>query len=67
VPRCGNADTKEQTMRELIKLVGIDEKGKPTGSVYVTDKNKKTTTKKIELKKYCKFTKKHIIHRESKI
>ncbi|MBM3382217.1 MAG: Ribosomal protein [Pseudomonadota bacterium] len=54
-------------MRELIKLVGIDEKGKPTGSVYVTDKNKKTTTKKIELKKYCKFTKKHILHREAKI
>jgi large subunit ribosomal protein L33 len=67
VPRRGNAEIKEQKMRDLIKLVGIDEKGKPTGSVYVTDKNKKTTTKKIELKKYCKFTKKHIIHREAKI
>jgi len=53
-------------MRETIKLVGIGADGKPTGSVYMTDKNKKTMQKKVELLKYCKFTRKHIIHRESK-
>lgn len=53
-------------MRDTIKLVGIGPDGKPTGSVYMTTKNKKTTTKKIELLKYCKFTRKHIIHREAK-
>lgn len=53
-------------MREMIKLMGIDEKGQQTGSMYTTTKNKKTSTKRLELKKYCKFTRKHIIHRESK-
>ena len=53
-------------MRETIKLVGIGPDGKPTGSVYMTTKNKKTMQKKVELKKYCKFTRKHIVHRESK-
>ena len=53
-------------MREFIKLMGYDENGKQTGSMYTTTKNKKSSTKKLELKKYCKFTRKHIIHRESK-
>jgi len=53
-------------MRDFVKLVGYDENQKPTGSVYTTSKNKKTSTKKLEFKKYCKFTKIHIIHRESK-
>ena len=54
------------SMRDIVKLVGIGADGKPTGSMYVTTKNKKTMTKKLELKKYCKFTRKHIVHRESK-
>ena len=29
---------------------------------YVTDKNKKNTTDRVELKKYCKFCKKHTVH-----
>ena len=53
-------------MRDIIKLVGYDENGKNTGSVYMTTKNKKTSTKKLQMKKYCKFTRKHIIHKESK-
>jgi ribosomal protein L33 len=53
-------------MRETIKLVGIGPDGKPTGSVYMTTKNKKTMQKKVELKKYCKFTRMHIVHREAK-
>lgn len=53
-------------MRDFVKLVGVDESGKKTGSVYTTTKNKKTMTKKLELRKYCKFTRKHIIHREAK-
>jgi ribosomal protein L33 len=57
---------RRDEMRDFVKLVGIDESGKKTGSVYTTTKNKKTMTKKLELRKYCKFTRKHIIHRESK-
>ncbi len=53
-------------MRDLVKLVGYDENNQPTGSLYTTTKNKKLSTKKMELKKYCKFLKRHIVHRESK-
>lgn len=35
-------------------------------SRYSTTKNKKTTPKRIELKKYNPFLKRHTIHRETK-
>lgn len=33
---------------------------------YTTTKNKKTTTGRIELKKYCKFCKTHTTHKETR-
>jgi len=33
---------------------------------YMTSKNKKTTTDRIELKKYCSFCKTHTLHKETK-
>lgn len=51
-------------MRETIKLACTNRK--ECGSVYVTDKNKKTTQKKIELQKFCKYCRKHTLHKESK-
>ncbi|MBI9110958.1 50S ribosomal protein L33 [Maridesulfovibrio ferrireducens] len=33
---------------------------------YSTMKNKKNTTGRIELKKYCPFDKKHTLHKETK-
>ena len=33
---------------------------------YQSDKNKKIQKDKIELKKYCKFCKKHTLHKEGK-
>ncbi|MBU2599442.1 50S ribosomal protein L33 [bacterium] len=33
---------------------------------YSTTKNKKKKTTKIELKKYCKFCRGHVIHKETK-
>ncbi len=33
---------------------------------YTTEKNKKTQTQRLELKKYCPRCKKHTIHKESK-
>ncbi len=52
-------------MREIIKLgcTGCDIPGKST---YFMTKNKKTKTEKLITKKYCKFCKKHIDHKESK-
>ncbi len=34
---------------------------------YTTTKNKRTTPDKLELKKYCKFCGKHVMHKESKV
>ncbi|MDO5725517.1 MAG: 50S ribosomal protein L33 [Tissierellia bacterium] len=33
---------------------------------YVTFKNKKNTSERLELKKYCKFCKAHTNHKETK-
>ena len=33
---------------------------------YFSHKNKKTLKERLELKKYCKFCKKHTIHKETK-
>ncbi|MEN6626330.1 MAG: 50S ribosomal protein L33 [Candidatus Sumerlaeia bacterium] len=38
----------------------------PGVSRYVSTKNRRTTTTRVELKKYCKFDKKHTLHREVK-
>ena len=33
---------------------------------YSTTKNKKTMTEKLELKKFCRYDRKHTVHRETK-
>ena len=33
---------------------------------YTTTKNRRNTTARIELKKYCKYERKHTLHREVK-
>jgi large subunit ribosomal protein L33 len=34
---------------------------------YTTEKNKKNIQSKLEFKKYCKFDRKHTLHKEVKI
>jgi large subunit ribosomal protein L33 len=34
---------------------------------YTTKKNRKTTQDKLELMKYCKWDRKHTLHRETKV
>ena len=34
---------------------------------YTTSKNRRNIQGKLELKKYCKFDKKHTLHRETKV
>lgn len=50
-------------MREKIKL----QSSAGTGHFYTTDKNKRTKTEKIEIKKYDPVARKHVIYKESKI
>jgi len=44
----------------------IQIKNKETGEVYWTRKNKKKVARKIELKKYSKKLRKHVVFKESK-
>ena len=50
-------------MREKIKLVS----SAGTGHYYSTDKNKRTTPDKLELKKYDPVVRKHVLYTEAKI
>jgi large subunit ribosomal protein L33 len=38
-----------------------------TGHFYTTDKNKKTTTQKLEMSKYDPVVRKHVPYKEAKI
>lgn len=40
--------------------------GLPGVSRYVSVKNRRNTTARIELKKFCKFERKHTVHKEIK-
>ena len=50
-------------MREIVALQCSECKRRN----YNTTRNKKKQTDKIERKKYCKFCRKHTIHREVKL
>ncbi len=52
-----------KTGRELIKL----ESSAGTGYFYVTSKNRRTMTKKLELKKYDPKVRKHVLFVEKKL
>lgn len=38
----------------------------PGVSRYTTEKNKKNTTERIEMKKYCRYERKHTLHKETR-
>ena len=50
-------------MREKVKL----ESSAGTGHFYTTTKNKRTTTEKIEMKKFDPVARKHVIYKEPKL
>ena len=53
----------EAPMRDKIKLVS----SAGTGHYYTTNKNKRTTPDKIEMKKFDPVVRKHVIYKEFKI
>ena len=55
-------EDQEYRMREIVTLQCGDCKDRN----YSTTKNKKTTTERLELKKFCPFCRKHIAHKEIK-
>ena len=50
-------------MREKIKL----ETSAGTGHFYTTNKNKRTTPDKLELKKFDPVARKHVVYKETKL
>ena len=50
-------------MRDKIKL----ESSAGTGHFYTTTKNKRTTTEKIEMKKFDPVARKHVRYKETKL
>lgn len=50
-------------MREKIKLEATDK----SGHFYTTTKNKRTTTEKLEIKKFNPKTRKHVLYKETKL
>lgn len=40
--------------------------GIPGVSRYVTQKNRKNTASRLELRKYCRFERKYTVHKETK-
>ena len=50
-------------MREKIRMNSTA----GTGHFYTTDKNKRTTPDKIEMKKFDPVVRKHVIYKEAKI
>lgn len=50
----------------ILECTECRESNVPGVSRYVTIKNKRNTTNRVELKKYCKYERKHTLHREVK-
>jgi large subunit ribosomal protein L33 len=48
--------------REIISLACTECKRRN----YTTTRNKRTSTERVELKKFCRFDRKHTVHREVK-
>ena len=50
-------------MRDKIKMVS----SAGTGHFYTTDKNKRTTPEKLEMKKFDPVARRHVLYKEAKI
>lgn len=50
----------------ILECTECRKSGQPGVSRYVSVKNRRNTTERIELKKYCRFERKHTVHREVK-
>uniref|UniRef100_UPI003FED5FD5 50S ribosomal protein L33 n=1 Tax=Alistipes shahii TaxID=328814 RepID=UPI003FED5FD5 len=57
---------KGNRVQVILECTEQKESGVAGMSRYITTKNKKNTPDRIELNKYCRFCKKHTVHRETK-
>ena len=58
---------KQQTrVQVILECTECRKEALPGVSRYVSTKNRRTTTARVELSKYCRFQRKHTLHREVK-
>jgi large subunit ribosomal protein L33 len=57
---------KGNRIKVILECTEHKESGKPGTSRYITTKNKKNTTERIELKKYNSILKRMTVHKEIK-
>lgn len=57
---------KENRVNIQLECQSCRKSGLPGVARYVTEKNKKKTTARLELRKYCKFERKHTMFKEVK-
>lgn len=60
------AKKKETRVQVILECTEHKASGMPGMSRYITTKNKKNTTARLELKKYNPILKKHTLHKEIK-
>lgn len=57
---------QQNRIQVILECTTCRKSGVPGVSRYVSVKNRKNTTDRIEIKKYCKFERKHTPHKEVK-
>ena len=59
---------KKGTGRDIVRIksTGTDDNGNKSHEIYSTMKNKRNTTEKLELMKYDKTLRKHVLFKEVK-
>jgi len=63
---CAEMAKAVNRVQVILECTSCRKSGTPGVSRYVTTKNKRNTTGRIELKKYCKHERMHTVHRETK-
>lgn len=58
--------TKDARVQVILECTEHKNSGMPGTSRYITTKNRKNTSQRMELKKYNPILKKHTIHKEIK-
>jgi large subunit ribosomal protein L33 len=57
---------QQNRVQVILECTECRKSNQPGVSRYVSTKNRRTTTARVELKKYCKFERHHTLHREVK-
>lgn len=60
------AKSKDNRITVTLECMECKNSTVPGVSRYTTEKNKKNTTERLEVKKYCRYERKHTLHKETR-